>query len=120
MHRPTHTTHIRISHVHTRIVVSVTDKNGDNLKLVLLPGGCLLHRSGPKYSSGKKGLQVIMLDTQDLPQSMELRVQPDRRRQAVWTMPGARSSARQSAVGVVPELYIRYSRLHVSAAAFRK
>ena len=52
---------------------------------------------------------------QHVPQRNELRVQPDRRRQAVWAVPRARSTARQSGLLAVPEscsfCRYRYSRL---------
>ena len=41
---------------------------------------------------------VSMPNTQGLPQRNELRVQPDRRRQAVWVVPRAGSAVRQSGV----------------------
>ena len=52
-----------------------------------------------------------------VPQRKELRVQPDRRRQAVWAVPGAKSTARQSAEWVVPESYSRYADSKHSAAS---
>ena len=41
-----------------------------------------------------RGFHIIMPITQGLPQRNELRVQPDGRRQAVWAVPRARSTAR--------------------------
>ena len=107
-HRPAHTyrpaahtarprisnVHTRIVVVHTRIVVSVADKNGGNIKRVLLPRSCLFYSSEPKGSSGKVSFYVITPNTQDLPQRKELRVQPARWRQAIWAVYEARSTAR--------------------------
>ena len=42
-----------------------------------------------------RGFHIIMPIAQGLPKRNELRVQPDRRRQAVWAVPRARSAARQ-------------------------
>ena len=41
-----------------------------------------------------RGFHIIMPFTRGLPQRNELRVQPDRRRQAVWALPPATSTAR--------------------------
>ena len=97
-----------IAVVHTRMATSVAHKKGENLKRVLLPRRRLFYTAVHRNTAVEKSaFHVIMPSIQGLPQRKELRVQPDRRRQAGWAVPGARSTARQSAVWVVPEAYSR-------------
>ena len=49
-----------------------------------------------------RGFYIIMPITQGLPQRNELRVEPGRRKQAVWPVPRARSTARQKCEKLQP------------------
>ena len=58
----------------------------------------ILHAAVEVARVSLRGFHAIMPSTRGLPQSNELRVQPDRRRQAVWAVLRAKSTARPSGV----------------------